>query len=206
MTEREQWQVSEDPRWLLNVLIDDTDPRRWRLTGAALMRCPHPRQHLGGLPLTPEEWEACRPMVERIEQFADAPVHWTGGELSLDVGWWGHATQHLYGTTPEEMRLEATLIRDVWNWAFSYGPPPFPTHTPPPGPALSASPDAISLALAAYEHHDPRLGHLDPVRLAVLSDALEEAGGTDKEVLDHLRSPGPHVRGCWAVDLVLGRT
>jgi FHA domain len=41
--------------------------------------------------------------------------------------------------------------------------------------------------------------------LPVLADALEEAGCTDQDILDHLRGPGPHVRGCWAVDLVLGR-
>jgi hypothetical protein len=46
-------------------------------------------------------------------------------------------------------------------------------------------------------------GHLDNARLAVLSDALEEAG-CDDAILSHLRSPGPHVRGCWAVDLCLG--
>jgi hypothetical protein len=41
--------------------------------------------------------------------------------------------------------------------------------------------------------------------LPVLSDALEEAGCTDAELLSHLRSPGPHVRGCWALDLVRGK-
>jgi hypothetical protein len=40
-------------------------------------------------------------------------------------------------------------------------------------------------------------------RLAVLSDALEEAGAA-AEILDHLRSPGPHTRGCWALDQCLG--
>lgn len=48
-------------------------------------------------------------------------------------------------------------------------------------------------------------GTLDPARLAVLSDAIEEAGGTDTDILAHLRSPGPHVRGCWALDLILGK-
>lgn len=48
-------------------------------------------------------------------------------------------------------------------------------------------------------------GTLDPARLAVLSDALEEAGCAEAALLTHLRSPGPHVRGCWALDLVLGR-
>jgi hypothetical protein len=42
-------------------------------------------------------------------------------------------------------------------------------------------------------------------RLPVLADALEDAGCTDAEVLGHLRSEGPHVRGCWAIDLLLGR-
>jgi hypothetical protein len=42
--------------------------------------------------------------------------------------------------------------------------------------------------------------------LPVLADALEDAGCTDAELLGHLRSPGPHVRGCWAVDLVLGKS
>jgi hypothetical protein len=42
-------------------------------------------------------------------------------------------------------------------------------------------------------------------RLPLLADALEDAGCTNAEVLGHLRSPGPHVRGCWALDLVLGK-
>lgn len=45
-------------------------------------------------------------------------------------------------------------------------------------------------------------GTLDPVRLAVLADALEEAGCGSAELLQHLRSPGRHVIGCWAVDLL----
>jgi hypothetical protein len=41
--------------------------------------------------------------------------------------------------------------------------------------------------------------------LSVLADALEEAGCADADLLGHLRGPGPHVRGCWAMDLLLGR-
>jgi hypothetical protein len=47
--------------------------------------------------------------------------------------------------------------------------------------------------------------HWDCSGLAVLSDALEDAGCTDADLLGHLRGPGPHVRGCWALDLVLGK-
>jgi hypothetical protein len=39
----------------------------------------------------------------------------------------------------------------------------------------------------------------------LLADMLEDAGVSDTQVLEHLRGPGPHVRGCFAVDLVLGR-
>jgi hypothetical protein len=42
--------------------------------------------------------------------------------------------------------------------------------------------------------------------LPILADALEEAGCTDAGLLAHLRGPGPHVRGCWALDLVLGKS
>lgn len=39
----------------------------------------------------------------------------------------------------------------------------------------------------------------------ILADALEEAGCPDQSILDHLREPGPHVRGCWVLDLLLGK-
>ncbi len=42
--------------------------------------------------------------------------------------------------------------------------------------------------------------------LASLADALEEAGCRDADILAHCRGPGPHIRGCWPVDLILGRT
>jgi len=38
----------------------------------------------------------------------------------------------------------------------------------------------------------------------VLADALEEAGCDDQQILGHLRGPGPHVKGCWVVDGLLG--
>jgi hypothetical protein len=41
--------------------------------------------------------------------------------------------------------------------------------------------------------------------LPILADALEEAGCTSEDLLAHCRSSGEHVRGCWAVDLVLGK-
>jgi hypothetical protein len=42
-------------------------------------------------------------------------------------------------------------------------------------------------------------------RMPILADALMDAGCEDDQVLGHCRSDGPHVRGCWVVDAVLGR-
>jgi len=42
-------------------------------------------------------------------------------------------------------------------------------------------------------------------RLPILADALEDAGCTNQDILAHCRQPGEHCRGCWALDLVLGR-
>jgi hypothetical protein len=58
--------------------------------------------------------------------------------------------------------------------------------------------DAVGLALEIY-------GERAFDRLPILADALEEAGCMNTDMLGHLRSPGPHVRGCWAVDLVLAK-
>jgi hypothetical protein len=42
--------------------------------------------------------------------------------------------------------------------------------------------------------------------LPVLADPLEEAGCTEESILEHCRSGGPHVRGCWVVDLLLAKS
>jgi hypothetical protein len=58
--------------------------------------------------------------------------------------------------------------------------------------------DAVGLARAIYDERA-----FD--RLPILADALMDAGCDDEQVLAHCRSAGPHVRGCWVVDLVLGK-
>ena len=42
-------------------------------------------------------------------------------------------------------------------------------------------------------------------RLPILADALEEAACTDADSLAHCRGTGPHARGCWRIDLLLGK-
>ncbi len=43
-------------------------------------------------------------------------------------------------------------------------------------------------------------------RLPILADALQDAGCENEDILDHLRGNRPHVRGCWVVDLLLGKS
>jgi hypothetical protein len=97
--------------------------------------------------------------------------------------------------TPTEGGEQARLLREVLG-------NPFRPVTPDPA---WLTPDVLSLAQAAYEHRKLPRGTLEPDRLALLADALEDAGCDSADLRGHLRGPGPHVRGCWAVDLVLGR-
>jgi hypothetical protein len=60
------------------------------------------------------------------------------------------------------------------------------------------STDVLGVARAIYED-------LAFDRMPLLADALMDAGCEDEQILAHCRSAGPHVRGCWVVDLVLGK-
>jgi hypothetical protein len=94
-----------------------------------------------------------------------------------------------------ERKAQAALMRCVFG-------NPFRPVTPDPSWRTS---DAVRLGQAVYDERILPVGQVDPVGLAALSDALEEAGCADADVLGHLRGPGPHVRGCWAIDLLLGK-
>lgn len=75
------------------------------------------------------------------------------------------------------------------------------------GPSLLTWKDGIIIQLArsAYEERLLPQGTLDNLRLAILADALEETGAS-MEIVGHLRQPDwVHVRGCWVLDLVLGK-
>jgi len=67
------------------------------------------------------------------------------------------------------------------------------------------TPTVLCLAEATYDNRNLPSGTLDNARLAVLADALEDGGCNQPDILNHLRQPGVHVRGCWVVDLLLGK-
>jgi hypothetical protein len=101
--------------------------------------------------------------------------------------------------SPRPRSNQCALLRD------NFGNPFRPS--PPLPPAVLAWNDRTvpRLAQAAYEERHLPEGTLDPGRLAILADALLDAGCEDDSLIQHCREPGPHVRGCWAVDLLLGK-
>jgi hypothetical protein len=61
------------------------------------------------------------------------------------------------------------------------------------------TPTVKALAQAIYEERTF-------THLPVLADALEESGCNSQDILSHFRGLGEHTRGCWAVDLLLGKS
>jgi hypothetical protein len=98
-----------------------------------------------------------------------------------------------------EQRAQCDLLRCIF-------PSPF-RPSPVIDPLVLAWRDGcvVKLAESAYEERELPSGILEASRLAILADALEDAGCRDSESLAHLRGPGPHVRGCFALDAVLGK-
>jgi hypothetical protein len=84
-----------------------------------------------------------------------------------------------------EAAAQCDLLRDIFGPAAVIDP-------------AWLTPDVTKLAEAAYD------GCWGPDHFEVLSDALEAAGCTDPQVLEHARGGGGHVKGCWLVDGLLG--
>src|SRR5262249_30509490 len=105
------------------------------------------------------------------------------------------ATGLAIGNSPAQRQWQVRLLREVFGNPFQPG-----TIDP-----AWRTPTVQSLSQGAYSERILPVGKLNKQRLAILADALEEAGCTSADLLSHLRSPGPHVRGCWALDLVLGK-
>jgi hypothetical protein len=123
-------------------------------------------------------------------------VHWMGpSEYFADPVLIGQAAERAAGEEgPDgfavERRLQCGFLRDIFN--------PFRPATILPVWVTWNRRAIPRLAQGIYEERA-----FD--RLPVLADALEEAGCTVPEILAHCRQPGEHVRGCWVMDLILGK-
>ncbi len=109
-----------------------------------------------------------------------------GERLGLFDGWYDASLTGEQGESEEP--AQAALVRDL------FGNPFRPVAADPSW----LTSDVIAIADGIYSEKA-----FD--RLPVLADALQDAGCDDEPVVNHCRSNGPHVRGCWAIDLILGK-
>ena len=91
---------------------------------------------------------------------------------------------------PAERTVQAPLLRDIAGSPFRSGPVI--------GPWGNST--IREMAEAVYAERD-----FSRPRLAILAEALEKAGCAESELLDHLRRPGLHSRGCFVLDALLGK-
>jgi hypothetical protein len=139
---------------------------------------------------TESAWGAATSVAENFIRTAS-----TQCVTNLEAVWWGWddptAAAEQAAVEREARNALCALIRDIFGNPFR--PVPVP-------PAWLAWNDAAIPRLAHAIYDERAFG-----RLPVLADALEDAGCTDRAILGHCRGPGPHVRGCWVVDLLLGK-
>jgi hypothetical protein len=140
-------------------------------------------------------WMAAASAAEAVAYHAALP-DWTGGQFLYSVP--EQPTDPAWmAALAAEQQAQASLLRDVLGDPVRSAPV-MDRHWLTWNGVLP-----VGLAKAAYENRLLPSGTLDPQRLAILADALEEAGCADAALLGHFRSPGPHPRGCFAVDAVL---
>jgi hypothetical protein len=216
----EEWLACDDPFKMLVFLYGQADERKLRLFGVACCRRIWPQL----------KSVKSRRAVEYAEGYVDGEV---SRKAMITAGAAAHApvraafARSKVGWADAVVRValaaRKTASSDAWyagaeaaiNTAFSVGPAerlhqcnlvrdifdPFRTVVVNPD---WFTPTVVLLAQAAYTERLLPSGELDRDRLLILADALEEVGGAT-DLLQLLRSGGPHVRGCAVVDALLGK-
>jgi hypothetical protein len=131
-------------------------------------------------------WAAARQAMEaawNVPQLAVEVLVWRAGEYTSGNG---------QAITTKEAAIHADLLREIFVNPFGPRPEINPAWLTWQGGTIPRIAQAI---------YDERAFD----RLPVLADALEEAACNNPDILAHCRGPGPHVRGCWVVDLLVGK-
>jgi hypothetical protein len=126
-------------------------------------------------------WHTTLDAAKDVAKYSRLAVSWsaaTAGAAAMSTAW------------EREVSNQAALLRDI------FGALPF---RPMSLDARWRTFDVLPIAQAIY---DGRAFDLLPI----LADALEGAGCSDPEILNHCRQPGDHVRGCWVLDLLLDKS
>ena len=222
MTEVE-WKTGREPRPMLEAIREGVDERKIRLFAVAC--CWDDTHWLW-------EGKASAAAVAAASQYADGQATRTelqlawiavgsqlrfkleGGEPAWDPTYYASSSDIAFtaetcayysanriGMMPEpqtdelaaevfaaEACFQADLLRDIFGNPFRpvVFNPAWRTET------------AVGIATGIYEDRAFE-------RMPILADALQEAGCEHADILSHCREPGEHVRGCWVVDLVLGK-
>jgi hypothetical protein len=147
-------------------------------------------------PDEPERWQPNMGLARMSVANAAQVLSAGGGGLGMasyvlkevtDAIWYSSA-ENQRADYANENRFLSTLLRDIFE-------NPFRPVAVEPGWLTST---VVELARGIYEERA-----FD--RLPILADALQDAGCDDADILGHCRGSGPHVRGCWVVDLALGK-
>jgi hypothetical protein len=121
---------------------------------------------------------------------SEAPISFS----ALDVDWKpSDPTDYFYYSSAVLDVLSQHIV--LFHEMFSN---PFHSTTLDPDCLTLAGGTAVKLAREMYERQRFE-------GMPVLADALEDAGCDDADILDHCREPGMHFRGCWVMDLLLGK-
>jgi hypothetical protein len=180
---RRIWHLLRDERCRLAVLVAEQFAERIVRDGArkaaraeALQAAP---------PIS--EFSAARKAVLAVCALLDGQAYFAALTASNDAA----ATLLQTDRIAEEKKVQADLLRDILGYPFA------PVSL---DPAWLAWNNGTIVALARSIEEENAWD-----QAPILGDALEEVGCTNQRILDHLRCPGPHVRGCWCVDLVLAK-
>ena len=220
---REEWLACTDPLKMLAFIQGRASPRKLRLLACAFC---HRVYHL-----LPEESRVFLDLGERVaeglvstlelarlrvrmDSHPRHPVHLAAGAARATVepfpfdaatrasSWACSAvgdaavksgvskTEEGHGRA--EAECQADLVRDVVGNPFSWGRI---------DPLVARWNNGTVSRMAKGIYEDRRFGDLP-----LLRDALLGTGCDDEGLLYHLRYPSPHVRGCWVLDLLLGKT
>ena len=211
MTEAE-WLASANPIALLAHLNCPPGTRKHRLYAVACCRLhwhlltePESREGVEWAERFADELVVYDEEYRRLDWYSEGAMFGAGEAYRLDptseafaksnAAYFAHVTMIFDKLLPRDPAfrkhrrlLSVPLLRDIFG-------NPFPPVAFDPSWRTEA---VVGLARGMYEARD-----FAP--MPILADALEDAGCDNADVLAHCRGPGPHVRGCWVVDLVLGK-
>jgi hypothetical protein len=159
---------------------------RWRASQGSERAALHPTHDAIALAL-----QITRPEAPKAAYYASSNAYLDAAAIrNPGAACYDHA---FWVSQAAEERAQTDLLRDLFGSRLFRPPAPQPSGVNGAGRAV------VQLARSIYEER--RFADLP-----ILADALEEAGVTDGVALLHLRSRGPHTRGCHVLDEVLGQS